>query len=239
MEWLFLPIDATREHAVDLLVAWHGRLMVAAWAVLFPIGILAARYYKIMPRQNWPRELDNKSWWWTHLTSQYLGAALVGFGLLLVVFAPSGGAAGTWHQLVGWVLIGLCSLQLMSGWLRGSKGGPTDQAPDGSLHGDHYDMTLRRRIFEHYHKTLGYLALALSCWAIVSGLWLANAPVWMWLVIAAWWVILMAIGVVLQHRGRCVDTYQAIWGNDPALPGNQRRPIGWGVRRPSQRQARH
>jgi hypothetical protein len=39
--------------------------------------------------------------------------------------------------------------------------------------------------------------------------------------------------VSLQRAGRCIDTYQAIWGLDPDLPGNRRRPIGFGiVRRP-------
>jgi hypothetical protein len=35
-----------------------------------------------------------------------------------------------------------------------------------------------------------------------------------------------------QRAGRCIDTYQAIWGPDPAHPGNRRPPVGWGVRRP-------
>jgi hypothetical protein len=51
------------------------------------------------------------------------------------------------------------------------------------------------------------------------------------LVLSLWWIALIGSGVALQRSGRCVDTYQAIWGPDPTLPGNRRKPIGWGVSR--------
>ncbi|MGL4239726.1 MAG: cytochrome b561 domain-containing protein, partial [Beijerinckiaceae bacterium] len=107
-------------------------------------------------------------------------------------------------------------------------GGPTEP----SVRGDHYDMTARRRAFEHLHKSAGYLALALGVAAIVTGLWQANAPRWMWIALAAWWGLFLAAFVALQRRGLAFDTYQAIWGPDACHPGNARRPIGWGVRRP-------
>lgn len=230
MEWLLAPIDPSRGHDVGFVVSWHGRLMVIAWSMLFPCGILAARFFKITPRQNWPAELDNIAWWRTHLISQYAGAACIMIAIVLILVSPSNTAAGTWHQLVGWVVVSLCGLQFISGWLRGSKGGPTAPAVDGSLRGDHFDMTLRRRMFEYFHKTMGYIVLLLACVATVSGLWLANAQVWMWLVIVAWWLLLLSIGLLLQSRGACVDTYQAIWGPEPSLPGNQRQPIGIGIK---------
>ncbi len=40
---------------------------------------------------------------------------------------------------------------------------------------------------------------------------------------------MLGVFVVLQRAGRCIDTYQAIWGLDPSLPGNRRRPIGLGI----------
>lgn len=42
--------------------------MVVAWGVLLPLGILIARFFKVTPRQRWPAELDNKFWWYSHLT---------------------------------------------------------------------------------------------------------------------------------------------------------------------------
>lgn len=44
------------------------------------------------------------------------------------------------------------------------------------------------------------------------GFALADAPRWMVLVIAAWWLLLVVAFVILQKRGRAVDTYVAIWG---------------------------
>ena len=91
----------------------------------------------------------------------------------------------------------------------------------------------RRIIFEHIHKSAGYLLLALTVLALCTGLYAADAPRWMPVALGAWWIIMAGVFVALQRAGRCIDTYQAIWGLDPELPGNRRRPIGLGiVRRP-------
>jgi hypothetical protein len=137
------------------------------------------------------------------------------------------GAAGM-HRALGWTVLVLGSLQLASGWLRGSKGGP---AAD-SMRGDHYDMTLRRRLFERWHKAVGWLAVLGAVGVVGLGLAAADAPRWMPIVLALWWTALAAWARREQRAGRCVDTYQAIWGPDPAHPGNRLAPIGWGVRRP-------
>ena len=117
---------------------------------------------------------------------------------------------------------------MLGGWLRGSKGGPTDP----QLRGDHFDMTPRRIAFERAHKTLGYAALAAAAAAIGLGLFVSDAPRWMPAVLGVFWAALAVAVVRPQREGRCVDTYQAIWGPDPRLPGNGRAPIGVGIRRP-------
>lgn len=224
MEWLLQPIDPARAHEVGVYVSWHGRLMVLAWGVLFPLGILIARFWKVMPGQDWPRELDNKTWWHGHLALQYMGGAAMVAGLVLVLLTSAGGST---HAYSGWVITGFAALQFLAGWLRGSKGGPTEPA----LRGDHFDMTPRRLAFEYFHKFVGYGLLALAAYGIVTGMSLANAPRWMWIGLGGWWAVLIVVFITLQRRGRAVDTYQAIWGADGDLPGNQRRPIGVGVRR--------
>ena len=215
LEWLQAPMDPTRAHDLGTYIAWHARLMVLAWALLFPLGITAARFFKIMPGQNWPERLDNKTWWHTHLSLQYVAAAAVLAALWFVWQAPGRGGTLGFHAILGWTVIVFCGTQFLGGWLRGSKGGPTDPAPDGSPSGDHYDMTKRRRIFEHLHKTLGYVAVLMSFAAILDGLWLVNAPRWMWLGLVAWWVCLISVWSILHRRGYAIDTYQAIWGADP------------------------
>jgi hypothetical protein len=231
LDWLMTPISGASTHALSPAIMWHARLMFLAWAVLLPVGALVARFYKIVPSQRWPQELDNKTWWNAHRVLQYAGMAVMTIG---VAVAWNTGmmatAAARWHVLIGWLVCVLCWVQVVGALLRGSKGGPTEP----SLRGDHYDMTSRRRWFERLHKTLGWLAVAGSPKVIVLGLVAVDAPRWMLLAFAAWFLCLCFVFIRLQSRGRCIDTYQAIWGPDPAHPGNRVRPTGWGVRRPRQ-----
>jgi hypothetical protein len=122
------------------------------------------------------------------------------------------------HAAMGYAVLAFGALQFLAGWLRGSKGGPTE----ADIRGDHYDMTFRRVVFEHVHKSVGYLALGLAAVTILTGLWAANAPRWMWLAVGGWWLLLLAASLRLQSLGRHVSSYHAIWGPDPAHPGNRR-----------------
>ena len=90
-------------------------------------------------------------------------------------------------------------------------------------------MSPHRLPFERIHKSLGWLTVLSAMAVIALGLLVADAPRWMPLVLLAWWP---ALALRWQGQGRCIDTYQAIWGPDPVHPGNRQRPIGWGVRRP-------
>ena len=230
MEFLLSPIDATRTHEVGFLISWHGRFTVLAWAVLLPVGILIARFTKILPSFDWPNKLDNKLWWYSHLFFQYTGSLVLLVGIVLIYIAETSGE-WHWHRILGWITVALCVFQVFSGVVRGTKGGPTEPAADGSWRGDHYDMTLHRRIFEYFHKTCGYSALFISIGAVISGLWYANAPVWMWIVLPIWWSVLIAAFIILQRKGMAYDTYQAIWGPSDEHPGNRMKAIGWGVKR--------
>ena len=225
-EWLISPIDAGRAHDMGTLLSWHGRFMVLAWGICAPLGVVVARYLKVLPWQDWPRQLDSQVWWVLHRVLQYGATALTVIALIVILFEGREYAAAT-HRLLGYLVVALTVAQVLGGWLRGSKGGPTEP----SRAGDHFDMTPRRLVFEYVHKICGYAALLVSGAAILTGLWLANGPVWMWLCLGLWWLALAVVAAVLQRRGWAVDTYQAIWGPDPALPGNRTPPIGIGVRR--------
>jgi hypothetical protein len=228
LDWLSAPISGATSHEIAPWAVWHARLMVLAWAVLLPAGALAARFFKVTPGRDWPRELDNRTWWHAHRWLQWGGVVVMTVALGLVF---SKGARGTdvsaVHAVLGWLVAVAGWLQIAGGMARGSKGGPTDAA----LRGDHYDMTPRRVAFERIHKTLGWAALLGAGVAIGLGLVAADAPRWMALAIAAWGCVLGAAFVLWQRQGRCIDTYQAIWGPEPRHPGNRRAPIGWGVRR--------
>ena len=92
-------------------------------------------------------------------------------------------------------------------------------------------MSPRRQRFERLHKSMGWLAVGLSVAVLLLGLAVADAPRWMLLSLLVWWCALALCAALWQRQGRCLDTYQVIWGADPAHPGNRLRPIGWGVRR--------
>lgn len=199
--------------------------MVVAWGVLAPLAVLVARFFKVLPGQDWPREVDNLVWWRSHWIGQSVVLGLTAIGLSLVL--PLNLSAMSLHNWLGLVLIGFLVMQVCLGLFRGSKGGPTEQ----HLRGHHYDMTQWRHIFEALHKAFGYAALGLAMIVILTGLWKANAPVWMWVSLLLWWAGLIIAFAAFQKRGMAIDTYQAIWGAGLEHPGNQLPHPGWGVRR--------
>lgn len=233
--WLLSPIDPQAIHAVGSSISWHARLMVLGWGIIAPLSILAARFFKILPSQDWPRELDSPYWWRAHWMGQTAVAVLTVIAFGLAYAAENTGVAAQPHRSLGYILIVLLVLQILSGFLRGSKGGPTAPQPDGSLFGDHFNMTPRRLVFEFFHKINGYALIGLSVAVVLAGLSAANAPRWMWLILGIWWTALALIFVLLQVKRGAADTYQAIWGADPDLPGNKMKKRGLGTYRPGDR----
>ena len=203
----------------------HTLLMLVAWLALAPLGVLLARFFKITPRQDWPRQLDNRFWWYGHLICMYGAVGLAGLAVWVAVSA-SGGFEFSTHAVFGSMAVGLAVLQVLSGWLRGSKGGPTDRRaePDdpSTWRGDHYDMTPRRVVFEVWHKVAGYVVLILALAAAATGLeligWLQPYTA---LLVAVPLLFLLAYGI-LQRLGFAKDTYRAIWGPEDVHPGNRR-----------------
>jgi Eukaryotic cytochrome b561 len=233
VRWWLTPLSGSVGHQLDAWVMWHARLMVAAWAILLPLGAVAARYFKVTSKQDWPRHVDNRAWWHAHRALQYGGVVIMLVGTALVWNARTESqtpppALAVWHGYLGWTVVLLGVLQILSAWLRGSKGGPTEP----QMRGDHYDMTPHRLRFEALHKGGGWLAVVVAIITVALGLMAADAPRWMPLVLASWWAGLLAASAYLQRSGRCIDTYQAIWGPDQRHPGNQRQHVGWGMRRP-------
>ncbi len=218
LDWLLLPIDLSRSHEVSFEVSWHGRAMVFAWGFLAPLAIVAARFFKILPWQDWPNELDSQLWWRCHWMGQGLAVLLTVFGVGLILGT---GEDNSWHGVFGYSILAMAAVQVVMGIFRGSKGGPTDPGVDGSLRGDHYDMTSWRLVFERIHKSLGYFLLAVAALSLLTGMWSSNAPRWMWISLFLWWACLTVVIVLLQRKGWTVGSYQAIWGPDPKHPGNR------------------
>lgn len=70
------------------------------------------------------------------------------------------------HAVLGWAVVVALALQVLSGWFRGSKGGPSDN----QMRGDHYDMNPRRRVFEAFHKVTGFSLVVAAAITILWGL---------------------------------------------------------------------
>ena len=236
--WLGLPLSGAATHVVPLHVSWHGRLMVLSWGLAVPVAALLARFFKVTPRQDWPRVLDNRFWWHGHRGLNFASVGLTVVAAVLVIGSTTldQGATRLWHAVSGWTVIVLASVQVVSALLRGTKGGPTaprhtwpGQAPD--LHGDHYAMTPRRIWFERVHKSAGWATVLAALAAMGSGLWAADALRWMVAGLTLLWTVLLMAFIRWQRDGRCLDTYQAIWGPGLELPGHARPPVGFGVRR--------
>lgn len=228
-EWLGAPLFDGRAHLISQEQMWHARMMFIAWGVLSPLSIVMARFFKVLPWQDWPRELDSKVWWRFHWLAQSVVLILTIAGSLLMYRATDDRTH--LHGWLGYAILSLVLVQVLLGYFRGSKGGPTDPQTNGDLHGDHYSMTPRRRLFESLHKTLGYLLLSIAAVAVLFGMQIVNAPRWMWLSILVWWLVLFIAFVILQKHGRAIDTYQAIWGPESRHPGNAKDAAGWGMRR--------
>ena len=239
--WLGDPLRASAYVNLAEPVRLHGLLMTLAAGVMMPLAVLLARYFKILPSQDWPRELNRRVWSISHLALAY-GAALATAAALVLVFQSRPEDAdhlAHGHAWIGWLSMAMLLALLINGWQRGSTGGPGKPAPGtlGPLHGvagDHYDMTARRRWFERTHKLLGYLLLSVLFIGVLSGLWQASAPRWALVLLAAWWVTLLLLALRWERQGRCVDGYQAMWGPSMAHPGNRIPELGWGSRRYSE-----
>jgi hypothetical protein len=203
-------------------------LTAIAWGLLIPLGIVFARYFKVTKKQDWPRQVDSKFWWQSHLTCSYLAviSLLIGVALLwpwfkgfslreLQLLSPIRLA----HVAVGWVLVALTLFIVITGWLRGTKGGPTDK----QIRGDHYDLSPRRLWFEATHKKASSAALLLSIVGIVGGLIAAGSPRWMLAIVILSWLVWFILVLKLELSGRQIPTYQATWGLKTEHPGNRRR----------------
>ncbi|WP_235505714.1 cytochrome B [Variovorax sp. Root411] len=229
LDWFLAPLSGASTHEIAPWASWHARLMVLGWGLLLPLGALAARFCKVMPSQGWPLRLDNPFWWHAHRVLQWSGVLAMTVGVVLAWRGAQGATElARIHAVAGWALCLAGWAQVAGALLRGSKGGPTDR----QLRGDHYDMTRWRLFFERAHKGIGWLAVIAAIGVIALGFVVADAPRWMPLALGAWWLALAGAFAALQRRGRCIDTYQAIWGPDPMHPGNRIPPVGWGVRRP-------
>jgi len=209
---------------------YHALLMFGIWFVLIPAALLFIRFGKPKPTTyGIPlgiSRFDRRLLWWTlHYSLLYLAIALSIAGALIAIWL-SGGFSGTLHAWFGSGTILLGTLQIISAWFRGSHGGKhgaeSDPQDRSTWSGDHFDMTAKRRWFEVYHKTAGYIVIVMAVGTAASGLW----QFWMPGIAIAFilvMIVVLILATALQAYGLNVDTYQSVYGNHPDHPFNKRR----------------
>ena len=208
----------------------HACLMVLIWFVLVPIGVLAIRFGKPKPTERGIEtkiSILNPLWWWfsIHKYGLYfaMGLALIAGGLAFIV---SQGFSGSLHAYFGVATIMMGVMQVVSSWFRGRHGGmyyytATSGDPE-SYKGDHYNMTKRRRLFEAYHKTAGYVTGFFAFGAVGSGFMQFPLP-GLAVVVFGLIVVTVAAWMFLHYKGRQHDGYRAVFGYGLEHPYNKSR----------------
>ena len=174
----------------------HGTVMVFAWMIFAPIGILMARYGRLLhigPRR---KILGDTLWFQTHRLALSLAAVatLLGFFLILVqtqsswVDPDTDGRLLYSHSILGVLIVCFAMLQV---WMALFRCHPA---------------TRFRFIYNWAHRTIGILAFLLSVPTIfIIAYWLPfyhNGLVIILSLWTAWVVIVVILFEFLQHRSK-------------------------------------
>ncbi len=208
----------------------HAILMATIWIILVPLCIIAIRFFKPKPTERGVLDKINvrdPQWWWfhAHKFGLYFCIALSLVGVIVAIVV-SKGFSGTVHSVFGILTVIFGCLQVISSWVRGRHGGryyaTADPDDPSTWHGDHFNMTTRRRRFETYHKTAGYFAMICAVGAVASGLMQFPMPIFGVLLLIALFGLFILV-MVLEHAGMRYDSYRAVFGYDPENPYNKAR----------------
>ncbi|KAM0071191.1 putative cytochrome b561 and DOMON domain-containing protein [Helianthus debilis subsp. tardiflorus] len=125
----------------------HGILNAVSWGILFPIGIIIARYLRTFPSAD-------PAWFYLHAFCQVSGYAIgvAGWGTGLKLGSDSKGVTYSTHRDIGIALFSLATVQVFALFLRPNK--------------DHKF----RFYWNIYHHGIGYAILVLSVINVFKGL---------------------------------------------------------------------
>lgn len=140
---------AEAEQELRPVLAVHGFIMFLAWALLFPGGVLAARYLK---------HLKNDGWFQIHVYSQYSGIAVMFLGVLFAVAEIREFRTGSWHVKLGLTSIFLACGQPLNAFFRPKKPAAGEKPSS------------RRFAWQLVHKYSGGAALTLGFISLLTGI---------------------------------------------------------------------
>ncbi|EPS67328.1 hypothetical protein M569_07445, partial [Genlisea aurea] len=125
----------------------HGILNTISWGILFPVGILIARYLRSFPGAD-------PAWFYLHVSCQIIGYAIgvAGWATGMYLGNKSKGVTFSLHRSIGIALFTLATLQIFALRLRPGK--------------DH-----KYRIYWNvYHHGAGYAILVMGIFNVFKGL---------------------------------------------------------------------
>ena len=179
--------SAEAEQELLPVLAVHGFMMFVAWGILFPGGILAARYLK---------HLKGDGWYRIHVYLQYSGLVIVLLALLFAVAELRGFYVSSTHVKFGFTTIFLACIQPLNAFLRPQKPANGEQAP------------FNRVIWEYFHAIVGRCAIVLGIAALFTGLkhlgdryGVENVHGLSW-ALAIWFLIAALIVFYLEYHER-------------------------------------
>ncbi|CAK9140879.1 unnamed protein product [Ilex paraguariensis] len=148
----------------------HGILNAVSWGIMFPIGIIIARYVRTF-------ESADPAWFYLHVfcqSSAYV-IGVTGWGTGLKLGSESKGIRYTGHRNIGIALFSLATLQIFALFLRPKK--------------DHK----YRYYWNIYHHGLGYTVLVLGIINVFKGLNILD-PAKKWK--SAYVIVISALGLI-------------------------------------------
>uniref|UniRef100_A0A2N9J5F5 Cytochrome b561 and DOMON domain-containing protein n=2 Tax=Fagus sylvatica TaxID=28930 RepID=A0A2N9J5F5_FAGSY len=126
----------------------HGVLCAVSWGIMMPIGVMIARYMKLLNGAD-------PAWFYIHVTCQSLGylVGIIGWGTGMYLGAQSSGIQYKGHRCIGITVFCLATTQVLVGMLLRPKK-------------DH-----KYRIFWNiFHYCIGYGTIILSIWNVFKGI---------------------------------------------------------------------
>ncbi|BFG42636.1 hypothetical protein CerSpe_289100 [Prunus speciosa] len=148
----------------------HGILNAVSWGLLFPIGIIIARYLRTF-------QSADPAWFYLHIFCQVSGYAIgvAGWATGIKLGSESEGVVYSAHRKIGIALFSLATVQIFALFLRPKK--------------EHK----YRFYWNIYHHTLGYAILILSIMNVFKGLDILN-PAKHWK--STYIIVIIALGAI-------------------------------------------
>lgn len=177
---------AEAEQDLRPVLAVHGFIMFLAWALLFPGGVLAARYLK---------HLKDDGWFQIHIYSQYSGIAVMFLGVLFAVAEIRDFHTGSLHVKLGLTSIFLACAQPINAFFR----------PKMTASGE--QPSSRRLAWQLVHRYTGGTTLAVGFITMLTGI-LALSDEYggdqmrgLGWALAGWLLCIVVLTLYLEFRG--------------------------------------